>query len=138
MPISIYNLIVIKLVIIMSGSLPHSIAVSSHTLTSSTTPGYTTFDLRSDEDTNMAALNARNAKASSDLVVTISEEGQALAQRNRKFDDVEEQRRKDLLEELEEEFIEDDFVQSIHAEKSKQDANADHEHATGEHFDQMV
>ncbi|WOD07125.1 hypothetical protein [Marinomonas sp. GJ51-6] len=74
----------------MSGSLPHSIAVSSHTLTGTTTPGYTTFDLRSDEDTNMAALNARNAKASSDLIVTISEEGQALSQNNRKkLDEIE-------------------------------------------------
>ncbi|TYL47915.1 hypothetical protein [Marinomonas sp. IMCC 4694] len=64
----------------MSGSLPHSIALSNLTLTNTTTPGYTTYDVRSDEDTGIAALNARNAKASSDLVVTLSEEGQALSQ----------------------------------------------------------
>lgn len=67
----------------MSGSLPHSIALSSHSLTSTTTPGYTTYDVRSDEDTSVAALNARNAKASSDLVVTLSEEGQALSQQQK-------------------------------------------------------
>ncbi|MEP0072600.1 MAG: hypothetical protein ABJE79_07835 [Marinomonas sp.] len=95
----------------MSGSLPHSIAVSSHTLTGTITPGYTTFDLRSDEDTNMAALNARNAKASSDLIVTISEEGQALSQDNKKkFDEIEDKESKQLIEELEEEFDQDELL----------------------------
>jgi hypothetical protein len=124
----------------MSGSLPHSIAVASHTLASSTTPGYTTFDLRSDEDNNMAALNARNAKASSDLIVTISEEGQALAQRNKKkFDDVEEKKSKQLLEELEEEFIDDDPVQSTRITINKQDRNTQYdEDSTGSSLDQIV
>lgn len=67
----------------MSGSLPHTIAITNNTLPNANSTGYTPFDLRSDEDKNVAALNARNAKASSDFVVTISEEGQALAQHNK-------------------------------------------------------
>ncbi|MBJ7538130.1 hypothetical protein I8J31_10630 [Marinomonas sp. C1424] len=67
----------------MSGSLPHTIAITNHTLPNANSTGYTPFDLRSDEDKNIAALNARNAKASSDFVVTISEEGQALSQHSK-------------------------------------------------------
>ena len=98
----------------MSGSLPHTIALSNHTSTSTTTTGYTTFDLRSDEDTNLAALNARNAKASSDLVVTISEQGQALSQRKqKKSEEMKKNTKGNLWHELEEEFIEDDLEPPI-------------------------
>ncbi|MEO9274151.1 hypothetical protein ABFY09_04755 [Marinomonas sp. 5E14-1] len=123
----------------MSGSLPHSIAVSSHTLTSTTTPGYTTFDLRSDEDTNIAALNARNAKASSDLIVTISEEGQALSQDNRKkLDEIESKVPKQLIEELEEEFDQNELIYttfSTHNQSNKIDNEAK---LTGGSLDQTV
>ncbi|MGO2514113.1 MULTISPECIES: hypothetical protein [Marinomonas] len=124
----------------MSGSLPHSIALSNHTFTSMTTPGYTTFDLRSDEDTNMAALNARNAKASSDLVVTISEQGQALSQRNRKkLEEIEARKNNDILLELEEEFIEDDIEPTIHASTKESKTNSYQEKTpTGDFLDQIV
>ena len=125
----------------MSGSLPHSIALFNHTATSSTTPGYTTYDLRSDEDTNMAALNARNAKASSDLIVTISEQGQALSQRKqKKTDEMEAKDKKDpLIELLEEEFIEDDsqpFQRTTH--KDSKTSGYQEETHTGDFLDQIV
>lgn len=125
----------------MSGSLPHSIALSNHTFTSTTTPGYTTFDLRSDEDTNMAALNARNAKASSDLVVTISEQGQALAQRKqKKFEEIEAKEKKDhLLELLDEEFIEDDLEPTTNTSNKDSRANSYQEKTpAGDFLDQIV
>lgn len=125
----------------MSGSLPHSIALSNHTVTSTTTPGYTTYDLRSDEDTNMAALNARNAKASSDLIVTISEQGQALSQRKqKKTEEIELRDEKDLLLELmEEEFIEDDLepFQHITHKDSKTNDYQEETH-TGDFLNQIV
>lgn len=122
----------------MSGSLPHVIAVSNHTITSTATPGYTTFDLRSDEDTNMAALNARNAKASSDLVITISEQGQALSQRNRKKIEDDEINRRDNLE-PEEEFIEDDLIPLINtANKDSKTASYLEKTHTGDFLDQIV
>ncbi|MBR7888594.1 hypothetical protein J9B83_06520 [Marinomonas sp. A79] len=68
----------------MSGSIPHTIALSNHTSAPSTTPGYTTFDVRSDEDTRTTAMNARNAIATSDLVVTLSEEAQALLKEDKR------------------------------------------------------
>lgn len=71
-------------VVIMSGSIPHTIALSNHIASTSTTPGYTTFDVRSDEDTRATALNARNAKATSDLIVTLSEEAQALLKEDKR------------------------------------------------------
>ncbi|WP_394183985.1 hypothetical protein [Marinomonas posidonica] len=93
----------------MSGSLPHSIAVSNQTQSNVAQPGYTTYDVRSDEDTNMAALNARNAKASSDLVVTISEQGQALQGRTRKqFEET--KKKKETLSKTREDLIEDEFL----------------------------
>ena len=123
----------------MSGSLPHSIAVSSHTLTGTTTPGYTTFDLRSDEDTNMAALNARNAKASSDLIVTISEEGQALSQDNRKkLDEIEDKESKQLIEELEEEFDESELVYTTSSTQNQSNKIDDEALLTGGSLDQTV
>lgn len=123
----------------MSGSLPHSIAVSSHTLTSTTTPGYTTFDLRSDEDTNMAALNARNAKASSDLIVTISEEGQALSQDNRKkLDEIEDKESKQLIEELEDEFNEDELLYAASSAHSQSRITDDEAKLTGGSLDHTV
>jgi|GEM_PF-1562620 hypothetical protein len=131
---------VTNLVVIMSGSLPHVIAVSNHTVTSTATPGYTTFDLRSDEDTNMAALNARNAKASSDLVITISEQGQALSQRNRKIiDDDEINRRDDSELESEEEFIEDDITPFVNTtNKDSKMASYLEKKQTGDFLDQIV
>ncbi len=66
----------------MSGSLPHAIAASS-TLSVNQRPIQDQFDQRSDDDTSLAAQHSRNAKASSDLVVTVSEESQALAEQNR-------------------------------------------------------
>ncbi len=123
----------------MSGSLPHSIAVSSHTLTGTTTPGYTTFDLRSDEDTNMAALNARNAKASSDLIVTISEEGQALSQDNRKkLDEIEDKESKQLIEELEEEFDESELIYTTSSTQNQSNKIDDEALLTGGSLDQTV
>ena len=123
----------------MSGSLPHSIAVSSHTLTGTTTPGYTTFDLRSDEDTNMAALNARNAKASSDLIVTISEEGQALSQDNRKkLDEIEDKESKQLIEELEEEFEQDELLYPTSSTLNQSNKIDDEALLTGGSLDQTV
>lgn len=125
----------------MSGSLPHSIALSNHTLTSTTTPGYTTYDLRSDEDTNLAALNARNAKASSDLVVTISEQGQALAQRNKKkTDEIEARKKQDLLLQLlDEEFIEDEEELVAHSSsKDNKTSSYEEKTPTGDFFDQIV
>jgi hypothetical protein len=125
----------------MSGSLPHSIALSNHTFTSTTTPGYTTFDLRSDEDTNMAALNARNAKASSDLVVTISEQGQALSQRKqKKTEEIEARKKQDLLlEMLDEEFIEDDLEPTIHiASKDSKTSSYQEKTPAGDFLDQIV
>ncbi|WP_421852175.1 hypothetical protein [Marinomonas sp.] len=125
----------------MSGSLPHSIALSNHTLTSAATPGYTTYDLRSDEDTNMAALNARNAKASSDLVVTISEQGQALSQKNKKTpEEIEARKKQDLLQKiLDEEFIEDDLEPIAHTsiKESKTDSYQE-KLPTGDFLDQIV
>ncbi|RNF51151.1 hypothetical protein EBI00_09355 [Marinomonas hwangdonensis] len=124
----------------MSGSLPHVIALANHTFTPVVTPGYTTFDLRSDEDTNMAALNARNAKASSDHIVTLSEEGQALAQRDKKAieDDIL-NRQEDLSLELEEEFIEDDEGTIVHAtHKEVKIASYQEEQPAGKLLDQIV
>ena len=141
MPINIYLSLIFILVIIMSGSVPHSIAVSSHTLGSPTTPGYTTYDLRSDEDTKTNALNARNAKASSDHIVTISEEGQALAQRDKKFEDVKDTKKrkksKELLEMLAEEFIEDD-LEPIQLSIKKESKHTDYQEktSTGDVLDQ--
>lgn len=63
----------------MSGSLPH--AISSHHMMNLPSSGSSIYDERSDDETNKADLNARNAKASSDLIVTLSEEGQALSQK---------------------------------------------------------
>lgn len=122
----------------MSGSLPHTIALSNHTSTNMTTPGYTTFDLRSDEDTNLAAINARNAKASSDLVVTISEQGQALSQRKqKKFEELKTKSEEDLWHELEEEFIEDDL--EPHTETTtRQTTNYKEKTPTGDVLDQIV
>ncbi|AEF54704.1 hypothetical protein [Marinomonas posidonica] len=94
----------------MSGSLPHSIAVSNHTQSNVAQPGYTTYDVRSDEDTNMAALNARNAKASSDLVVTISEQGQALQGRTQKQSE-EAKKKKAKSSEAQDSIIEDEFIE---------------------------
>jgi len=124
----------------MSGSLPHSIALSNHTSTSTITPGYTTFDLRSDEDTNMAALNARNAKASSDLVVTISEQGQALSQRKqKKSDKAQRNNKEDIWYELEEEFIEDDLEPPIEAtSKETKTTSYKEKTPTGDILDQMI
>ncbi|WP_417537965.1 hypothetical protein [Marinomonas sp.] len=132
-------LIFIYRVILMSGSLPHSIALSGHTLSTNITPGYTTFDVRSDEDTNMAALNARNAKASSDLIVTISEQGQALSQRNHKVADEirEEQNEDDSL--IEEEFIEDYLEPIVQASPKDNKTHSYQEKTpTGDFLDQIV
>ena len=124
----------------MSGSLPHSIALSNHTATGAATPGYTTFDLRSDEDTNMAALNARNAKASSDLVVTISEQGQALSQRNRtKSEEIEARKNSNEAIEPEEEFIEVDLEPTIQT-PTKDSKTSSYQESThrGDFLDQIV
>lgn len=64
----------------MSGSLPHAIA--NHSLMSTNSSGYSSFNQRTDNHTDSASLNARNASASSDFVVTISEQGQALSQKD--------------------------------------------------------
>jgi hypothetical protein len=127
-------------VIVMSGSLPHTIALSSHTSTSTTTPGYTTFDLRSDEDTSLAALNTRNAKASSDLVVTISEQGQALSQRKqKKFEEETINKKSDIWHDLEEEFIEDDLEPLIDGmNKETKTTSYKEKTPTGEVLDQIV
>ena len=124
----------------MSGSLPHTIALSSHTSTSTTTPGYTTFDLRSDEDTSLAALNTRNAKASSDLVVTISEQGQALSQRKqKKFEEETINKKSDIWHDLEEEFIENDFEAPIDAiNKEIKTTSYKEKTPTGDVLDQIV
>lgn len=131
----------------MSGSVPHSIAVSSQTLGNPTTPGYTTYDLRSDEDTKTNALNARNAKASSDHVVTISEEGQALAQRDKKFEEVKDTKKrrksKALIDILEEEFIEEDTIESAptpttQAQNTFHNTDYDDKPTTGHVLDQNV
>ncbi|MFT6655350.1 MAG: hypothetical protein ACJAWI_002123 [Marinomonas primoryensis] len=124
----------------MSGSLPHTIALSSHTSTSTTTPGYTTFDLRSDEDTSLAALNTRNAKASSDLVVTISEQGQALSQRKqKKFEEETINKKSDIWHDLEEEFIEDDLEPLIDGmNKETKTTSYKEKTPTGEVLDQIV
>lgn len=61
----------------MSGSLPH--AISSHSMVNNQSSGYSAFDQRADEDNNRASLNARNAKVSSDFIITLSEQGQALS-----------------------------------------------------------
>lgn len=124
----------------MSGSLPHTIALSSHTSTSTATPGYTTFDLRSDEDTSLAALNTRNAKASSDLVVTISEQGQALSQRKqKKFEEETINKKSDIWHDLEEEFIENDFEAPIDAiNKETKTTSYKEKTPTGDVLDQIV
>lgn len=123
----------------MSGSLPHIIAISNHTPANTTQPGYIPFDLRSDEDTNMTALNARNAKASSDHIVTISEQGQALSQRKQKKDDeVKTKRDNRLLEELEEEFINDDSLSLAPISKKNIKTNYDEKIPTGDYLDQIV
>lgn len=124
----------------MSGSLPHTIALSSHTSTSTTTPGYTTFDLRSDEDTSLAALNTRNAKASSDLVVTISEQGQALSQRKqKKFEEETVNKKSDIWHDLEEEFIEDDLEPLIDGmNKETKNTSYKEKTPTGDVLDQIV
>ncbi|NVK75607.1 MAG: hypothetical protein HWE24_19205 [Oceanospirillaceae bacterium] len=121
----------------MSGSLPHSIAIANHTANTTVTPGYTTYDLRSDEDTNMEALNARNAKASSDFVVTISEEGQALAQRNNKeHKETQASKRDGLLLEFEEFIDEDDIL--INNKEKKTTHYDEEEKPTGEILDNTV
>lgn len=124
----------------MSGSLPHVIALANHTSTQQVTPGYTTFDLRSDEDTKRSALNARNAKASSDHIVTLSEEGQALAQRDKKaIEDDMLNRQEDLSLELEEEFIEDDEDIIVHdTHKEVKIASYQEEQPAGKLLDQIV
>ncbi|KZN13244.1 hypothetical protein [Marinomonas sp. TW1] len=125
----------------MSGSLPHSIAVSNQTQSNVAQPGYTTYDVRSDEDTNMAALNARNAKASSDLVVTISEQGQALQGRTRKqFEETKKKNekssetREDLIED---EFLEEDASLPVFGKTSKSEFYSE-KTPTGEMLDQTV
>ena len=121
----------------MSGSLPHSIALSAQVPNNTVTPGYTTFDVRSDEDKNLAALHARNAKASSDLVVTISEEGQALSQHNKKTaDEIDAKKQNDMLQELEEEFAEDtDLATPTQLEPTK---DYQENKTTGDILDQIV
>jgi len=126
----------------MSGSLPHSIAVSNQTQSNVAQPGYTTYDVRSDEDTNMAALNARNAKASSDLVVTISEQGQALQGRTRKqFEET--KKKKETLSETREDLIEDEFLEEDDASlpvfgKTSKSEFYSEKTPTGEMLDQTV
>lgn len=123
----------------MSGSLPHTIAISNHTPSNTTQPGYVPFDLRSDEDTNMAALNARNAKASSDHIVTISEQGQALSQhRPKKDEEIEASKYKQLLEENEEEFIDDDLELLGHSKNKDIKTNYEEEKPTGDYLDQII
>ncbi|ETX11635.1 hypothetical protein MUS1_10230 [Marinomonas ushuaiensis DSM 15871] len=122
----------------MSGSLPHTIALSNHTPANTTQPGYVPFDLRSDEDISMTALNARNAKASSDHIVTLSEQGQALSQRKqKKTDDVKTSKYNKLLEELEEEFI-DDLSLLSHTNKKDIKTNYEEKTPTGDYLDQIV
>jgi len=126
----------------MSGSLPHSIAVSNQTQSNVAQPGYTTYDVRSDEDTNMAALNARNAKASSDLVVTISEQGQALQGRTRKqFEET--KKKKETPSETREDLIEDEFLEEDDASlpvfgKTSKSEFYSEKTPTGEMLDQTV
>lgn len=121
----------------MSGSLPHSIALSGQVPNNTATPGYTTFDVRSDEDKKLAALNARNAKASSDLVVTISEEGQALSQDNKKTaDEIDAKKQNDMLQELEEEFAEDDDLANLNHTKPTKGYQKNT--TTGDFLDQIV
>lgn len=126
----------------MSGSLPHSIAVSNQTQSNVAQPGYTTYDVRSDEDTNMAALNARNAKASSDLVVTISEQGQALQGRTRKqFEET--KKKKETSSETREDLIEDEFLEEDDASlpvfgKTSKSEFYSEKTPTGEMLDQTV
>ncbi|RBO79657.1 hypothetical protein [Marinomonas aquiplantarum] len=126
----------------MSGSLPHSIAVSNQTQSNVAQPGYTTYDVRSDEDTNMAALNARNAKASSDLVVTISEQGQALQGRTRKqFEET--KKKKETSSETREDLIEDEFLEGDDASlpvfgKTSKSEFYSEKTPTGEMLDQTV
>ena len=97
------------------------------------------FDLRSDEDTSMTALNARNAKASSDHVVTISEQGQALSQRKqKKADEVKTNKYNKLLEELEEEFIEGDLPLLSHSSNKDIKENYEEKKPTGDYLDQIV
>jgi hypothetical protein len=123
----------------MSGSLPHTIALSNNTSANTTQPGYIPFDLRSDEDTSMTALNARNAKASSDHVVTISEQGQALSQRKqKKADEVKTNKYNKLLEELEEEFIEGDLPLLSHSSNKDIKENYEEKKPTGDYLDQIV
>lgn len=123
----------------MSGSLPHTIAISNTTPSNTTQPGYVPFDLRSDEDTNMTALNARNAKASSDHIVTISDQGQALSQQKRKkSEEVEVKDYKQLLEELEEEFIDDDLELLSHTKNKDIKTNYEEDKPTGDYLDQIV
>jgi len=123
----------------MSGSLPHTIALSNHTTANTTQPGYVPFDLRSDEDTSMAALNARNAKASSDHIVTLSEQGQALSQRKqKKVNEVKTSKYNKLLEELEEEFIDDDLSLLAHISKKDIKTNYEEKTPTGDYLDQIV
>lgn len=59
----------------MSGSIPHTIALSNSTA-GDLDLAQKQFDVRSDEDTSISALHARNAPASSDLIVTLSEQAQ--------------------------------------------------------------
>lgn len=120
----------------MSGSLPHAIALSGQVPHSTTTPGYTTFDIRSDEDKNLAALNARNAKASSDLVVTISEEGKALSQHNKKtVDEMDTKKQDDMLRELDEEFGDDDLASLTETDSTE---GYQEKTTTGDFLDQIV
>lgn len=122
----------------MSGSLPHTIALSNPTPANTTQPGYVPFDLRSDEDNSMTALNTRNAKASSDHIVTISEQGQALSQQNqKKADEIETEKYNRLLEELEEEFIEDDLRLSHSSNKDIKE-NYEEKKSTGDYLDQTI
>ncbi|MBJ7554686.1 putative metalloprotease CJM1_0395 family protein [Marinomonas spartinae] len=65
----------------MSGSLPH--AISSHTMMNNPSSGYSAFDQRHDDTNDQTSLNAVNAKASSDFVIRLSEQGQALSQNNK-------------------------------------------------------
>ncbi|SBS38161.1 SprA-related family protein [Marinomonas spartinae] len=69
----------------MSGSLPH--AISSHTMMNNPSSGYSAFDQRHDDSNDQTSLNAVNAKASSDFVIRLSEQGQALSQNRDKESD---------------------------------------------------
>ncbi|GAB3475274.1 hypothetical protein [Marinomonas epiphytica] len=59
----------------MSGSIPHTIALANNTATDPDL-ARKQFDIRSEDDTRISELHARNAQASSDLVVTLSEQAQ--------------------------------------------------------------